>query len=118
VVAMVATNLGVSRKLVRHVRRKGESALSVRETWACRRSKTSRTGRHSRAKFSKGKARFKVAADDKGIVSHAGTALLRELSAETGLVKGWTAALADTYSLPPTHAPGQVDLARRHHRRG
>jgi hypothetical protein len=64
-------------------------------------------------KFSKGKARFKVSADGKGIVSHAGTALLRELAAETGLVKGWTAALADTYSLLPTHAPGQVlvDLA-------
>jgi hypothetical protein len=46
-------------------------------------------------------------------VSHAGTALLRELAAETGLVTGWTAALIDTYSLPPTHAPGQVlvDLA-------
>ena len=42
-------------------------------------------------KFSKGKARFKVSADGKGIVSHAGTALLRELAAETGLVKGWTA---------------------------
>jgi hypothetical protein len=64
-------------------------------------------------KFSKGKARFKVSADGKGIVSHAGTALLRELAAETGLVKGWTAALIDTYRLPPLHAPGQVlvDLA-------
>jgi hypothetical protein len=64
-------------------------------------------------KRSKGKARFKVSADGKGIVSHAGTALLRELATETGLVKEWTAALIDTYSLPPTHAPGQVlvDLA-------
>jgi hypothetical protein len=64
-------------------------------------------------KRSKGKARFKVSADGKGIVSHAGTALLRELAAETGLVKGWTAALIDTYRLPPMHAPGQVlvDLA-------
>jgi 8-oxo-dGTP pyrophosphatase MutT (NUDIX family) len=46
-------------------------------------------------------------------VSHAGAALLRELAEETGLVAGWTAALIDTYSLPPTHAPGQVlvDLA-------
>jgi hypothetical protein len=34
--------------------------------------------------------------------------LLRELAAETGLVKGWTAALIDTYRLPPLHAPGQV----------
>jgi hypothetical protein len=64
-------------------------------------------------KRSKGKARFKVSADGKGIVSHAGTALLRELAAQTGLVKGWTAALIDTYRLPPMHAPGQVlvDLA-------
>jgi hypothetical protein len=64
-------------------------------------------------KFSKGKARFKVSADGKGIVSHAGTALLRELAASTGLVKGWTEALIDTYRLPPLHAPGQVlvDLA-------
>ena len=50
-------------------------------------------------KLSKGKARFKVSADGKGIVSHAGTALLRELAAQTGLVKGWTAALLDTYRL-------------------
>ena len=64
-------------------------------------------------KRSKGKARFKVSADGKGVVSHAGTALLRELAAETGLVEGWTAALIDTYRLPPMHAPGQVlvDLA-------
>ncbi len=59
-------------------------------------------------KFSKGKGRFKVSADGKGAVSHAGTVLLRELAAETGLVQGWTAALIDTYSLPPLHAPGQV----------
>jgi hypothetical protein len=38
-------------------------------------------------------------------VSHAGTALLRQLT-ETGLVKGWTAALIDTYSAVPKHAPG------------
>jgi hypothetical protein len=64
-------------------------------------------------KRSKGKDRFKVSADGKGIVSHAGTALLRELAAETGLVQGWSAALIDTYRLPPLHAPGQVlvDLA-------
>ena len=57
--------------------------------------------------------RFKVSADGKGLVSHAGTALLRELAAESGLVEGWTAALSDTYPLPPKHAPGQVlvDLA-------
>jgi Transposase DDE domain group 1 len=64
-------------------------------------------------KRSKGTARFKVSADGKGLVSHAGTALLRELAERTGLVKAWTAALIDAYSLPPTHAPGQVlvDLA-------
>jgi hypothetical protein len=64
-------------------------------------------------KSSKTTARFKVSADGKGIVSHAGTALLRELAAQTGLVKGWTTALLDTYRLPPLHAPGQVlvDLA-------
>ena len=46
-------------------------------------------------------------------MSHAGTSLLRELATETGLVKGWTGALIDTYSAVPTHAPGQVlaDLA-------
>jgi len=59
-------------------------------------------------KGSKGRARFKVSADGKGIVSHAGAAVLRELAAQTGLGKGWTAALIDTYSLPPLHAPGQV----------
>ena len=37
---------------------------------------------------SKGNARFKVSADGKGIVSHARTALLRELATQTGLVKG------------------------------
>jgi hypothetical protein len=64
-------------------------------------------------KGSKAARRFKVSADGKGLVSHAGTALLRELATETGLVKGWTAALMDTYRLPPLHAPGQVlvDLA-------
>ncbi|WP_405065360.1 IS1380 family transposase [Kribbella sp. NBC_01510] len=64
-------------------------------------------------KRSKGVRRFKVSADGKGLVSHAGTALLRELASETGLVAGWTAALSDAYRLPPTHAPGQVlvDLA-------
>jgi hypothetical protein len=64
-------------------------------------------------KRSKGAARFKVSADGRGLVSHAGTALLPELATETGPVKGWTGALIDTYSAVPTHAPGQVlaDLA-------
>jgi hypothetical protein len=54
-----------------------------------------------------------VSADGKGVVSHAGTALLRELASATGLVRGWNAALSDAYRLPPMHAPGQVlvDLA-------
>ena len=58
-------------------------------------------------------ARFKMSGNGKGIVSHAGTALVRELATETGLVDGWTAALIDTYALLPTHGPGQVlvDLA-------
>ncbi|MDX6295684.1 MAG: hypothetical protein QOH50_4759 [Kribbellaceae bacterium] len=47
-------------------------------------------------RFCKGKAGFKVSAVGKGIMSHAGTALRRELAAETRLMKGWTAALADT----------------------
>nr|WP_246486328.1 IS1380 family transposase [Kribbella qitaiheensis] len=59
-------------------------------------------------KPSKGGSRFKVSADGKGLVSHAGTALLRELATSTGLVDGWTEALIDTYRLPPLHAPGQV----------
>ena len=67
----------------------------------------------SQVKRNKRTGRFKVSADGKGIVSHAGAALLRELAEQTGLVEGWTAALIDTYALPPTHAPGQVlvDLA-------
>ncbi len=64
-------------------------------------------------KRNKGRSRFKVSADGKGVVSHAGTALLRELARDSGLVAGWTGALIDTYKAPPTHAPGQVlaDLA-------
>ena len=64
-------------------------------------------------KRNKGTGRFIVSADGKGVISRAGSSLLRELAEQTGLVKGWTAALIDTYSLPPTHAPGQVlvDLA-------
>ena len=40
--------------------------------------------------------RVKVSADGDGIVSHAGTALLRELTVDTGLAQGWTAALIVT----------------------
>jgi hypothetical protein len=57
--------------------------------------------------------RVKVSADGKGVVSHAGSALLRELATETGLAGGVTGALLDTYRGFPVHLPGQVfaDLA-------
>ena len=57
--------------------------------------------------------RVKVSADGEGIVSHAGTALLRELTVDTGLAQGWSAALISSYAGPPVHAPGRVlaDLA-------
>jgi hypothetical protein len=58
--------------------------------------------------------RVKVSADGEGLVSRAGVALLRELTEETGLAAGWTAALLDTYKTFPTvHLPGRVlaDLA-------
>lgn len=57
--------------------------------------------------------RVKVNANGKGVVSHAGVGLLREVAAYTGLIRGVSAALADTYRGPPVHAPGQVfcDLA-------
>jgi len=40
--------------------------------------------------------RVKVSADGRGVVSHAGSALLRELATETGLAAGVTGALLDT----------------------
>jgi Transposase DDE domain group 1 len=57
--------------------------------------------------------RVKVSADGRGVVSHAGAGLLRELAAETGLAGGVTGALIDTYRGFPLHLPGQVftDLA-------
>jgi hypothetical protein len=57
--------------------------------------------------------RVKVSADGRGVVSHAGVGMLRELAYDTGLVAGVTAALADTYAGPWVHAPGRVftDLA-------
>jgi DDE family transposase len=57
--------------------------------------------------------RVKVSADGKGVVSHAGTGMLRELAYDTGLVAGVTSGLADTYAGPWVHAPGRVfaDLA-------
>lgn len=64
-------------------------------------------------KGSKGGSRFKVSADGTGVVSRAGTVLLRELARDSGLVAAWTGALIDTYDAPPIHLPGQVlgDLA-------
>ena len=58
--------------------------------------------------------RVKVSADGTGLVSRAGTLLLRELTVDTGLAAGWTEVLLDTYRAFPTrHAPGRVlaDLA-------
>ena len=52
--------------------------------------------------------RVKVSADGHGVVSHAGTGLLREVADLTGLSSQVTAALADTYRGPWTHAPGDV----------
>jgi hypothetical protein len=59
------------------------------------------------------RARVKVSADGKGVVSHAGTALLRELAGQTGLADAVTRGLLDTYRGFPVHLPGQVfaDLA-------
>jgi hypothetical protein len=64
-------------------------------------------------KRSGSRARVKVSADGRGVVSHAGTALLRELAAETGLADAVTSALIDTYRGFPVHLPGRVftDLA-------
>ena len=57
--------------------------------------------------------RVKVSADGRGVVSHAGVGLLREIAEETGLVDAVTEALLDTYKGVPVHAPGRVftDLA-------
>jgi Transposase DDE domain group 1 len=57
--------------------------------------------------------RVKVSTDGRGVVSHAGTALLRELARETGLAGAVSGALLDTYRGLPLHLPGQVfaDLA-------
>ena len=57
--------------------------------------------------------RVTVSADGRGVVSHAGVGLLREVADLTGLSSQVTAALADTYRGPWTHAPGEVfaDLA-------
>lgn len=58
-------------------------------------------------------SRVKVSADGRGVVSHAGMGMLRELADLTGLSRQVTAALADTYQGPWVYAPGDVfaDLA-------
>lgn len=57
--------------------------------------------------------RVKVSADGRGVVSHAGMGLLRELADATGLSEQVTTVLADTYKGQWTYAPGAVfaDLA-------
>ena len=58
-------------------------------------------------------SRVKVSADGRGVVSHAGMGMLRELADRTGLSAQVTAVLADTYKGPWVYAPGEVfaDLA-------
>jgi hypothetical protein len=58
-------------------------------------------------------SRVKVSADGRGVVSHAGMAMLRELADLTGLSSQVTTVLADTYRGPWVYAPGDVfaDLA-------
>jgi len=58
-------------------------------------------------------SRVKVSADGRGVVSHAGMGMLRELADRTGLSAQVTAVLADTYRGPWVYAPGEVfaDLA-------
>ncbi len=57
--------------------------------------------------------KVKVSADGKGVVSHAGVGLLREMAEQTGRVDAVSGALIDTYAGVPVHAPGRVftDLA-------
>lgn len=64
-------------------------------------------------KSSAARPRLAVSADGRGVVSHAGVGMLREVADLTGLSSQITAALADTYRGPWTHAPGDVfaDLA-------
>ena len=60
-------------------------------------------------KSSKRKFRMRVSSDGAGVVSHAGSELLREMAVSTGLVEAWDEVLLDTYKGVPTrHMPGQV----------
>jgi hypothetical protein len=64
-------------------------------------------------KRSKRIPRVKVSGDGRGVVSHAGVGLLREMAQFTGLAEGVSEALIDTYRGRPVHPPGRVftDLA-------
>jgi hypothetical protein len=53
-------------------------------------------------------ARLKVTADGEGVVSHAGSELLRELAGSTGLIDAWDKVLIGTYKAVPIHFPGSV----------
>ena len=66
-----------------------------------------------RVKSSAARSGLAISADGRGVVSHAGVGMLRELADLTGLSSQVTGALADTYCGPWTHAPGEVfaDLA-------
>lgn len=57
--------------------------------------------------------RLPVSADECGVVSHVGLAMLRELAEHTGLVEAIDDALKDSYSGAWAHSSGQVltDLA-------
>ena len=64
-------------------------------------------------KRSKPFRRVKVSSDGRGVVSHAGVGMLREMADLTGLSAGITGVLLPTYKGLPVHAPGRVftDLA-------
>jgi hypothetical protein len=53
-------------------------------------------------------AKMRVTADGDGVVSHAGTELLRELAGFTGLIDAWDKVLIGTYKGVPVHYPGSV----------
>ena len=91
----------------------GAKCLSCKGNWDLLRVRVTEERGTSRVKRSKRVGRVKVSADGRGVVSHAGVGMLRELAEDTGLAAGVTAVLADTYDGPWLHAPGRVfaDLA-------
>ena len=97
------------------VTRVGDRAkcLSCKGKWDLSRVLFAEKRGTSRVKRSKRSGRVRVSADGRGVVSHAGVGMLRELAEDTGLSDGVTAVLADTYDGPWVHAPGRVftDLA-------